>query len=164
MEALAKLGIDGRLLAVQIINFAVLLFLLHRFLYTPLLGMLEKRRALIEKSVEQAKAISEKLATVEAQRKEEFARAQKEAAQIVERATAHAEEKSQALIAKAKHEVEEFLVNARQKMHREKEHMLADAKEELAQIVLNSTRALLNDVSDKDLTDRLTKKAVATLK
>ncbi|MBI4272627.1 F0F1 ATP synthase subunit B [Candidatus Uhrbacteria bacterium] len=160
MEALGKLGIDVRLLIAQALNFAILLFLLHRFLYKPLLAMLEKRREMIEKSVEEARAISEKLASVETQREKEFASARTKAAEIIEKATLHAEEKSTALIAKAKHEVLLVVDAAREKIRTEKEQMMGDAKEELSRLVLNASRALLSDISDAELTERLTKKAL----
>jgi len=161
MEALGKLGIDGRLLIAQILNFGILLFLLHRFLYKPLLGMLEKRRALIEKSLEEAKAISEKLSSVEQMRFDELQKAKEQAAAIVEQATKHAEEKSAALIEKAKNEVHGVVQNAREKIRMEKEQMLASAKQEFGALVLLASEQVLKDVSDKELTGRLREKALS---
>ena len=164
MEALGKLGIDGRLLIAQIVNFAILLFLLQRFLYRPLLAMLEKRREMIEKSVEEARAISERLASVEKQREEEFASTRIKAQEIIEKATLHAEQKSTALIAKTKHEMQGIVDAAREKIRTEKEQMMGDAKEELSSLILNASRALLSDISDPELTNRLTKKALTKIK
>ncbi|MBI4250480.1 F0F1 ATP synthase subunit B [Candidatus Uhrbacteria bacterium] len=161
MEALGKLGIDGRLLIAQILNFGILLFLLHRFLYKPLLGMLEKRRVLIEKSLEEAKAIQEKLASVEQMRFDELQKAKEQAAAIVEQATKHAEEKSVALIEKAKNEVHGVVQNAREKIRMEKEQMLTSAKQEFSALVLLASEQVLKDVSDKELSDKLREKALS---
>jgi len=43
-----KLGIDAQLIVLQAINFAILLYVLNRFLYKPVLGMLAKRKEQIE--------------------------------------------------------------------------------------------------------------------
>ena len=48
-ELFSKLGIDWKLLIAQIINFLVLLFVLYKFAYRPILSMLEKRTKKIEK-------------------------------------------------------------------------------------------------------------------
>lgn len=43
----------------EIINFLVLVWLLQRFLYKPVLGVLEKRRAAVEGRIEQARQLNE---------------------------------------------------------------------------------------------------------
>lgn len=164
MEALSKLGIDVRLLIAQLVNFAILLFLLHRFLYKPLLAMLEKRRETIEKSLQEAKSIEERLATIEKQRETEIAHARSEAKEIIEKAVAHAEDKSAALLARTKEEVGSVVEHAREKIRVEKEQMLSEAKQELSSLILASVQAILHDVSDEKLSNRLTKEALTKVK
>ena len=66
MELLHKLGIDWRLLIAQLINFSVLLFVLYKFLYHPILNILEKRRKQIEENDIRTKSLEEKLTQVTA--------------------------------------------------------------------------------------------------
>ncbi len=164
MEALGKLGIDGRLLIAQIVNFAILLFLLHRFLYKPLLAMLEKRRETIEKSLQEAKSIEQRLASIEEKRHEEIARARSEAHQIIEKATEHATAKSAALLTRAKEEVGAVVTQAREKIRGEKQQMMHEARQELSTLILASVQTILEDVSDEKLSARLTKEALTKLK
>jgi len=42
MELLGKLGVDPRLLLAQIVNFGLLLLILNKFLYKPLIKKIEK--------------------------------------------------------------------------------------------------------------------------
>ena len=44
MDALSSLVINGPFLLAQIVNFFVLLFLLQRFLFKPVVNMLESRK------------------------------------------------------------------------------------------------------------------------
>ena len=44
MDLLQDLGVDGPKLIAQLINFAIVLFVLWRFAYKPVLEMLENRR------------------------------------------------------------------------------------------------------------------------
>ncbi|MFO0702974.1 MAG: F0F1 ATP synthase subunit B [Candidatus Andersenbacteria bacterium] len=65
MELFDKLGINPLLLFAQIINFFILLGLLWRFLYKPLMKALRQRRERIEQSLAEAEQISRDLAASE---------------------------------------------------------------------------------------------------
>src|ERR1035437_2709692 len=54
MEILKNFGFDPILLVAQIVNFLIILFLLKKFLYKPVLDMLKKRKDDIEKGVKDA--------------------------------------------------------------------------------------------------------------
>ena len=51
---IGALGLDARGLVFQVINFAILLGVLYRFAYRPLLRVLEERRQTIEESLKSA--------------------------------------------------------------------------------------------------------------
>lgn len=65
MDILKEFGIDPILLAAQVVNFLVLLFILKRFLYGPILKVLETRKKRIEESLKNAQEIEQKLAETE---------------------------------------------------------------------------------------------------
>jgi F-type H+-transporting ATPase subunit b len=46
-----KLGIDPKLLLAQLVNFTIIMLLLKKFLYKPILDMLEKRKKEIAEGV-----------------------------------------------------------------------------------------------------------------
>ena len=48
-ELLSSLGIDLRLFLAQLINFSILLFVLFKFAYKPILNMMDERTEKIEK-------------------------------------------------------------------------------------------------------------------
>lgn len=54
MELIQNFGIDPKMLTAQVINFLVILYLLRRFLYKPVLDLLEKRKKLVQEGVENA--------------------------------------------------------------------------------------------------------------
>ena len=49
--------IDATTFVLQLVNFVVLVWILHRFLYRPVLAAIDKRRAAIDKSMDDAKAV-----------------------------------------------------------------------------------------------------------
>ena len=61
MEALAKLGIDGWGLLLYLVNFGILFLLLKRFVYKPLLKVLDDRKNRIKDDVERATFMREEL-------------------------------------------------------------------------------------------------------
>lgn len=73
MEKLLTLGIDPMAIVVYIANTGLVLFVLTKLLYKPVLRILDERRALIASSMEEAgnlqKAFEDKIADVEAQKK-----------------------------------------------------------------------------------------------
>lgn len=94
MEALLEaFGIDGRLIIIQIFNFAVLAGLLWYFLYEPVLKILDERKRTIEKGIADARAAEELKAHADEERSRIVSGAQKEAEEVVERARVHADEK-----------------------------------------------------------------------
>ncbi len=61
MEILNQFGINPILLAAQVVNFFILLFILKKFLYKPILKVLEERRKKIAESLRNAEEIELKL-------------------------------------------------------------------------------------------------------
>lgn len=76
MEAL---GIDVRLLIAQVVNLSVLLVVLRKVIYKPLIKLLDDRKLKIEEALENSKKIENRLAEIDLKEKEIFKEAQKKA-------------------------------------------------------------------------------------
>ncbi len=59
MEIIKNFGFDPKLFASQIVNFLLILFVMRKFFYKPILEMLHKRQKLIAEGVEKAKQAQE---------------------------------------------------------------------------------------------------------
>lgn len=79
MEALQKLGIDGWGIVLYLVNFGVLLVVLQRYVFRPLLAFIDKRREEISTNVNVAEQMRTKL---EAERAEEAATRQAREAEL----------------------------------------------------------------------------------
>lgn len=132
-DLIHQLGIDWKLLLAQGVNFAILLFLLKKFAYAPILAMLERRRREIEKGVEFTKAAQAHLAQADALKEEKLKRATNEALAIVRNAENDAKLKREALIQEAARKGEALMLAAKETIAEEKakmgEVMLASAEE-----------------------------------
>jgi len=119
---------DWSTLALQMVNFAILVWLLHRFLYQPVLRLVDARRAKIDNQYAEAQK-------AETRAKEKFAAVETEQAGIAaERATAlkqaaaEAEQAAAARRARAERELEASLESARKTLAAERSQALREAR------------------------------------
>ncbi|MEW6611042.1 MAG: F0F1 ATP synthase subunit B [Patescibacteria group bacterium] len=149
-ELFTKLGIDWRLLIAQIINFTVLLFILYRFLYRPLLSLLEKRRERIEKSLEEAARIDAESKRLENLKMQKVEEAKREAVKVVEAAAAQADAVKQASLERTKQESEKIVAQARAQITSEREALLKGVQAEAADLVIGATEKVLKEKLDTE--------------
>lgn len=108
-----ELGIEPVLLLAQIVNFGIILFVLKKFLYKPILSMLDKRKAEIEEGL----AAAAKATRSEEKQKEKEAellmQAKKDAKAIVDQAKKQLEEQKKQILAEAHTQAAEILAKAK---------------------------------------------------
>lgn len=163
MEVLAKLGIDWKLLLAQAVNFLVLLWVLRRFAYRPMLEFLEKRTRRIEAGLRDAKRAEEKLRNIEEQEKDVLKKAKQEASDIVRRARETARETSEKLLTESRAEATRMLEDARAKLEGEAARMKEEVKSEIADLVLLATEKVLNEKLTAEKDAELVQKMVKEL-
>ena len=164
MELLTQLGIDWKVLVAQIINFLILLAVLAKFVYKPVLSTLEKRSKTIEKGLHDAQESSRRLAEVEVIEKDKLSQAHKEVGRLIEAARADAEKVKNELVAAAQKQCEEMLAKARVQMEQEKDAMLAAASNELSALIIKATTKLIDREINADDQKRLTQALASEMK
>lgn len=121
MEAL---GINLGFLLVQIFNFLILLVLLRKWVFTPIVNMLEKRRETISKGLEDASIAAEARANAE-----------KEAEKLLSDARAKAASEARELTARAEEQAKEILKDAEGKAGKAREVALAEVDQERVRVL-----------------------------
>jgi len=91
----------------QIINFAVLVFILKKFLYKPILTIIDQRNKKIQDSIKAAEKTLEEKEKIEQIKKKAIEAAEKEAVRIVDLAKKTAGKTAKQMIQDAKQEAEE---------------------------------------------------------
>ncbi len=137
---------DWWTLALQTVNFAVLVWLLHRFLYKPMLRMIDARKADVQKQYDDGKAIEDKakadLAEIEAERA--GIAAEREA--VLKTATAQAEEAAKARRVQAEREAQALAEAARKTLAVERERAVAELRRSALDLGAEFARRLLGEV------------------
>lgn len=164
MEILAKLGIDWKLLVAQLVNFAILLFVLHRFAYRPMLDMLENRSKRIEKGLQDAEKAKRRLSEIAEKEKEVLRKAREEAKGILAQAEEAGRQRQEKMFEDAQLETARMLTFAKSKMESEQARMMAEAKAELAGIVVTAVERVVNEKLDAAKDGELIHKALREVK
>ena len=137
---------DWWTLALQTVNFAVLVWLLHRFLYKPVLRTIDARRAEIDRQEAEARAakleLERRIAAIAAERA--GIAAEREAA--LKAAAARAEESAATRRTQAEREAAELLEGARKTLAAERERALAETRRVALDLGAEFARRLLAEV------------------
>jgi len=156
---LEKLGINWALLIAQIVNFGILVWLLTRFLYRPVLNMLNERTRRVQESLKEAEHVKEQLARANQDYDDKLAQARQEAAAILAQAQERGKLQEQEIVAQARQEAERIRADAREQAAQEREQLLRDLKSQMAELVtLTASRVLgeeLKSNHDKLIADSL---------
>jgi F-type H+-transporting ATPase subunit b len=155
-------GWDPRLFFAQVISFIIVAYLLKRFAYKPILGVLEQRRQQIAQAHLNAEKIRQQLAEAEQHHAEILAKANAEAQKMIEEARTSAshlaDRKQQEAIAAA----EQILAKAREASAIEHERTMTQLKHELGRLVVETTAKVTGKVLSPDDQRRLQEEATRT--
>lgn len=106
-------GLEGKLFIAQVINFAILLFILKLFLYEPIAKMLEERKTKIKQGLEDAEKSTRALLEAEDKKKEILKVAKIDADKILENTKVSSENFKQKSAEEAKKQATEIIDNAK---------------------------------------------------
>lgn len=135
-----QLGINGPFLLAQIINFLVIMWLLRRFLYKPVLNMLDERREKIRESLSAAETARADAAQRTQENEEILAQARREAQEIIRRAEEGARRREADIMARAKEEADSVKQRAQEEIAYERQQTMAELRGEVAQLSLSIAR------------------------
>ena len=125
-ELIEKFGVDWRILIAQAINFLVVLIVLRKFVYRPLMNMLNKRREDIEHGIKSAKEAEEKLRDADNIRLRTEKSAKEQALGIISKAEFDAGVRTDELMKQASDRRDAVVGQAKVIIDEEKNKMLRD--------------------------------------
>lgn len=144
-----------------IVNFVILLAVLYRFLYKPLLGAISAREQEIENSLRKT---AEDLAEAERLRRDfeaQISNAQREANELISKATKAGTAVKEQIESEARARATELLENATKTIEREKTQALAELREEVANLAIMVAGKVIEKNLNNDEQRRLADRFVA---
>lgn len=164
MELLQNLGIDWRLLIAQLINFTILLAVLYKFLYKPVLKILNARSEKIEQSLRNADEVEKKLKTATEAYDAKIISARAQAQKILEEVQKEADLQRVSLMEKARAEAEAIVKSGQKQLLADKTKILKEAETEIIDLVASATERVLGDLITPDLDKHLIEQAVSKVR
>ena len=139
-------------LIAQILNFLVLLAILAKFAYKPLLKAMDDRRNRIINDLDSAEQTRLDAEALKEQYAEQLAGARQEATEIVNKANQIAQNLHDELVEQARVEQEALMANAKERIEQDKQQALLDIRSEVIKLSTLIAGKIVNHKlnSDKD--------------
>lgn len=162
MEVLSKLGIEWKYLLAQGINFLILLWILKRYAYKPMLEFLSTRTERIEQGIKDAESAKQRLLEIEEEEKMILSQARAESKKMIAEAELQAKERAKKREQVSEEKIAKLIEEGEQRIEDERARMLIGAKNEIAVLVTETLEKVLAEKidgpKDQELIARLTKK------
>ena len=132
------------------ITFLLLLVVLSRFAWGPIVKMLSERERTIREAIESAKKERAEAEKLMAEQREALIRANREAAEVAKRNQADVERLRVELTERARKEADELVATARQQITEEKAKALAEIRGQVADLAIEAASRLVQaNLDDK---------------
>lgn len=150
-----KLGLNTTWLLAQIVNFGLLLFVLWRFAYKPVLKMLDDRKQKIQASLDYAEQVKRDAAN----QQKEFEKKLDETRREIQAASAAAsqagEKEREVILAQARDEARKLVEQAKSQIDYERKQMLSDLREEVVRLSMLTSHKVIGQSLDEKAHHRL---------
>ena len=137
------LGVNPISLILHVVNFIILLLLLKRFLYRPVLRMLDERANRVRESMEQAEEVRRQSDAAEAERTRILDEARRQAAESVNRALAEAEQIRTTKRHEAEEEAQRIISRAEQEAMAERQQVEQELRSYVADLAVLAAERII---------------------
>ena len=159
MEILGEM-INVQELIFSTINFLILVALLFKFLYKPVLKMLDDRKQAIADSLNAATAAREESEAVKASLQAEIIKAREQAETLIATAQKASEDAKKDIMERAQIEAQALSQKARAEIDREKTEAIAQLKKEVASLAVAAATKILKGELDAETQKQITDKYI----
>lgn len=142
-------------LIAQIINFLLLVVVLTKVAYKPLMKALQDRQERITASIDQADRAKTEAEQLRKEYQEQLARARAEAQTIVEKATRLAEQTKDEIITAARAEHAKLLKEAQDEIARERQRALSELRGEVVTLSMAAAAKIIEKNLDSETNSKL---------
>ena len=146
-----------------LLNTIVVIIVGTKFLFKPVMKMIQSRQKEIDDMYAQADAAKESAAAMEAEYKDRLATAQETGDNLVKEAMARGKNREEEIIRQANREADAIREKAAADIARDKKKALNDAKDEISSIALEIAGKVVGEAMDGEQQQRLVDKFLADL-
>lgn len=158
------LGINWKILIGQIINFAILLYLLKRFAFKPFLNLIEKRKMHIEEGIKKSEEAEKSLQKIRVLEGEIRESGEKKTKEILKEAGIRAENKAKEILISAEREKEKIIEKVREATEKEIAEERIRRQKEIFDLALAVSEKFLKEKIDKEKDKKFLEELISEIK
>lgn len=143
------LDLDPGMMIWAWITFVVLLLLLYKVAWKPILSTVDKREKLIQDSLDRAKQAQEEAEKLLGQHQEMMRSAEEEAQNFLRENRDLAEKSKQEILQEARLSAQNLLDKAKLEITKEKENALIMLRREVADLAISATKKIIGELLDE---------------
>lgn len=143
-------GLRGDLFVAQLVNFLLVLLVLWKFAYKPILKALDEREKKIAKSVLDAELVTKRLQDAEKEKAEILRLAREEADAFARKSLEDTQARKTEMVGAAKQEVERVIAHGKAQLTEEHDAMMVAMRKEIVEIAIAAaTKVLGESITEK---------------
>ena len=163
-EFITHFGIDWKLFLAQVVNFSVILIVLRKFAYKPILKMLSDRREKIEEGIKMADQAEKNLKESDEMCNRTLQQAHADALGIVNNAEQIGKEKQDQILKQTDVKVEGIINDARRVINAERTNMREEVYHDAQDLVRAGLASVIGKMPASERDNKLISEALAELK
>lgn len=137
-------------------NTLILFLIVKKFLFAPVLKIIDERKAQVSKTYEDADAALENAKKMENEYNEKLTAAKEESAEIIKNASKKAQQRSDEIIAEAKNEAAGIVTKANADIEKERKRAVNQIKDEISDIAVSiAGKVIGKEVASDEEQERL---------
>jgi F-type H+-transporting ATPase subunit b len=144
------LHIDLGLMIWTVVSFIVLLYVLGRYAYKPMMFLVERREKKIRDSLQEAEQAKRKAEAAASEREEILRQAQYEARKVVDRAKEAAEGQRKRILDETREDAARMMRQAEEEIKRERRQALSELTETVADLATDAAERIIRTELDKE--------------
>ncbi len=157
------LSVEPGLIFWTAVTFLLLLGVLWKFAWNPILGALDARERAIQKTIEDAERLQAEAAEVLEEHQKRLAEAREERNKILDEARKAGEHLKTDVLEKARTEAEQVLARAKRQIELETEQALLTIRDEAAELAVKAAERVIERSLSDDDHRRMAREAVSEL-
>ncbi|MDO8682127.1 MAG: F0F1 ATP synthase subunit B [Armatimonadota bacterium] len=148
MSIFEQLGIDPKLIVVNIVSFVILLAILKKFLYGPVTQLIASRAEDIRSAYSAAEDEKAKMEELRADYERRLADIESEARQRIQESVKEAQGIREQLLTEARANADKIMTRAEEELIREREKAVVELRREVVDLTINAASKLVEKSLD----------------
>ncbi len=157
------LDVNPGLILWTVVTFVILLFILKKVAWKPILNSLDEREKFIRESLEKAEVAQKEAEKLIQDNRSSIAKAEEEAQKVVAQGREYGEKLKAQLLDESKAEAKKLIDNAKAEIERKNQEAFNNIKDQVAEIAINAAEKIIRENLDKEKNTQLVNKLIDEL-